>query len=182
MTEDGDRQLLEQVAAGSQQALETLYRRHETRLYRYLLGVLGRNESRASEVTCETFFEVWKEAGTFRGDSAVTTWIFSIARHRALSLLRRPERGGNEEALEQIVADVPDPLQTLSSEESAAAVRRALETLSPEHREVLELACYNDFSYPDIAKIVGCPVNTVKTRAYYARQQLKRALTNLGHE
>jgi RNA polymerase sigma-70 factor (ECF subfamily) len=55
-------------------------------------------------------------------------------------------------------------------------VRRALETLSPEHREALELACTQDLPYGEIARILDCPVNTVKTRVYYARQHLRRAL------
>ena len=171
-----DGALLAQVAAGSQAALEALYQRHETRLYRFLLGMLGGDQGRAGEITCETFFEVWKQAATFRGDSSVVTWIFSIARHRAVSALRRTRPTEGEGELAHVPAGGPDPLEMLSSDQAASRVRRALEQLSPEHREVLELACYHDLPYPEIAMLIGCPVNTVKTRAFYGRQQLKRAL------
>jgi len=171
-----DRELLGQVAHGSQPALEALYRRHEHRLFRYLTGLLGTDTSRAGEVTCETFYEVWQQAGRFRGDSTVATWIFGIARHKALTVLRRTRRTEGEEALAHTAADVEDPLERLSGEQAATRVRQALEALSPDHREVLELACYQDFSYPQIAELLGCPVNTVKTRAFYARRHLERVL------
>lgn len=171
-----DRALLAQVAAGSEPALEALYRRHETRLFRYLTGMMGGDAGRAGEVTCETFFEVWKQASTFRGESSVSTWIVAIARHRALSLLRRSRRAESDDAIAEMAADDPDALARVTDRETVDRVREALTALSPEHREALELACSQDFSYTDIARILDCPVNTVKTRVYYARQHLKRAL------
>lgn len=177
---DGD--LLRQVASGSPEALEVLYQRYERRLWRYIGGFL-RDRTMAEEVACETFVEVWRGAERFRGDSTVATWIFGIARHKALSVLRARGRvGEGEESLASMLSGDLDALDRLSDEQVATRVRGALEALSPEHREVIELSIYHDFSYPQVAEIIGCPLNTVKTRAYYARQHLKRVLSEATQE
>jgi RNA polymerase sigma-70 factor (ECF subfamily) len=175
-----DADVLAAIAAGSEAALEVLYRRLEGRLFRFLVGVVGGDAARAEDAMAETFVEVWRQAGTFRGASAVTTWVFGIARHKALSLVRRRRAVEPEAALARLPAADPDPLATVAAAEAAARVRAALERLSPEHREVLELALYQEFPYEAIAEIVGCPVNTVKTRAYHARRRLERHLADLG--
>lgn len=172
-----DAEVLAAIAAGNQEALEVLYRRLEGRLFRYLVGMVGGDAGRAEDAMAETFLDVWRQAGRFRGDAAVSTWVYGIARHKALSLLRRRVPASVEdEVLDQIAADTPDPLHDMTQAEAALRVRQALDRLSPAHREVLELSLYQEFAYEQIAEIVGCPVNTVKTRVFHARQQLKRHL------
>jgi RNA polymerase sigma-70 factor (ECF subfamily) len=177
---DGD--LLREVARGSEAALETLYRRHEQRVFRYAAGILRGDTDRAADVTCETFFEIWKRAGSFRGESAPTTWFLGIARFKALSLVRRARPTAGEESLANLPAEGPDPLEAIDGSQRAAHVRRALESLSAEHREVLELAIWHELPYPEIAQLTGCPLNTVKTRAYYARRHLHQLLAETLHE
>jgi RNA polymerase sigma-70 factor (ECF subfamily) len=87
-----------------------------------------------------------------------------------------------DEVLDQIAADGPDPLSDMTQAEVAERVRQALDRLSPAHREVLELSLYQEFAYEQIAEIVGCPVNTVKTRVFHARQQMKRYLAPAAGE
>lgn len=175
-----DVEVLAAVAGGSHDALEVLYRRFETRLFRFLLGVVSGETAQAEDAMAEAFVDVWRQAGTFRGGSSVATWVFAIARHKALSLVRRRRPTVDaEEVLGQLPADTPDPLLALAESEAAEHVRRAIEKLSPEHREVIELSLYHEFPYEQIAKIVGCPVNTVKTRAFHARRHLQRHLAAL---
>ena len=172
-----DAEVLAAIAAGNQEALEVLYRRFEPRLFRYLVGLVGGDAGRAEDAMAETFFDVWRQAGRFRGAAAVSTWVYGIARHKALSLLRhRAPLSVEDEVLDRVAADEVDPLSDLTQAEVAERVRRALDRLSAAHREVLELSFYQEFSYEQIAEIVGCPVNTVKTRVFHARLQLKRHL------
>jgi RNA polymerase sigma-70 factor (ECF subfamily) len=175
-TEELQRQWLRQTAQGDRTAFEHVYRAYQRRVYGYLRRSVGSPES-AEELTTDVMVEVWKAAGRFRGDSRVSTWIFGIARFKALSFLRRP-RG---EAVEiGQAADLPDPADrqdaTLVKNARSATIREALERLSAEHREVMELTFFEGFSYPEIATLIDCPVNTVKTRMFYARKQLRALL------
>lgn len=177
---ESDATLLERAARSDERAFEVLYRRFESRIFRYV-AALTKDTAVAEELTSETFFEVWRGAATFRGASSVSTWIFGIARHKTFSLLRQ-----RKPPAESIDGAGPIPAEDAGPEEIAATgalqhkVRRALERLSPEHREALELSLYHDLSYEEIARIAGCPVNTVKTRAYYARREMKKILTKMG--
>ena len=83
-----DQTLIEAIAGGSQVAMRTLYDRHSTRVYRFLLRIV-RNAARAEELLSEVFTDVWNQAGRFEGRSQVSTWILSIARFTALSAIRR---------------------------------------------------------------------------------------------
>ena len=178
-----DAAVLAAIASGSQEALEVLYRRFEPRLFRYLVGMVGGDAGRAEDAMIEAFFDVWRQAGRFRGASSVSTWVYGIARHKALSLLRhRAPTSVPDEVLDQVSADAPDPLSDMAQAEATERVRWALDRLSPAHREVLELSFYQEFGYEQIAEIVGCPVNTVKTRVFYARQQLKRHMAPAAGE
>ena len=176
---DGD--VLAAVAQRSQEALEVLYRRLEHRLFRYLVGMLDGDAARAEDAMSEAFFDVWRDAATFRRQSSVATWVFGIARHKALSLRRRPSvTRETSELPDDLAGEQPDVLEAMTEHEAREQVRRALDKLSPEHREVIELSLYQEFGYEQIAVIVACPVNTVKTRAFHARRQLKRHLAELG--
>src|SRR6266545_3939570 len=84
-----DAEVLAAVAAGSQAALEILYRRLEARLFRFLVGITRGDTGRAEDAVVETFMDVWRQARSFRGASSVSTWIFGIARHKALTLMRQ---------------------------------------------------------------------------------------------
>jgi RNA polymerase sigma-70 factor (ECF subfamily) len=131
----------------------------------------------AEELTTDVMVEVWRGAARFKGESQVSTWMFGIARFKALSFLRRvqSESVGVEEANE-----VPDPNELpdemLVKQGMAVRIKDALGRLSQEHREVMELTFFEGFSYPEIAKLLDCPVNTVKTRMFYARKQLRALL------
>jgi RNA polymerase sigma-70 factor, ECF subfamily len=177
---DGDLPELQLIARGDRAAFERLFRAYEHRLYRYLLGLV-RAPQTAEELQGDVMLEVWKSAARFRGQSKVSTWIFGIAHHKAMDSLRRHAPQVIDLAA---LAEVPDPQR--GPEEVALAgslmhgVREALDALSPEHRSVLELTFINGYSQAEIAGIVGCPLNTVKTRVFYAKQQLRRLLDSRG--
>ncbi len=171
---------LRQTANGDRAAFERLFRAYEHRLYRFLLGLV-RDPQTAEELTGDTMLDVWKGASRFRGQSKVSTWIFGIAHHKAIDALRRrtPEHIELRE-LAGVEDASPGPEAVALADSFRRGLADALGELTPEHRAVLELTFTNGCSQAEIAAIVGCPVNTVKTRVFYAKQQLRRIFERRG--
>lgn len=116
---------------------------------------------------------MWQQAGRFEGRAAVTTWLLSIARFKALSARRRRTDAELNETIEATVADTADNAEvTLEKKHQGELLREALTTLSSDHREIIDLVYYHDKSVDEAAEILGIPAATVKTRMFYARKKL----------
>jgi len=176
MTSSDELTLLRRVATKDRKAFEALYNLYYRRLFGYLLKLTRR----AEEVLNDVMLAIWKGAASFDGRSRPSTWIFGIAYHKGLkALARRPaEVDGDSEGPEPVDRDEPESLA--ARRELAGVLGRALGSLSPEQRAVVELTYYYGLAYPEIAEIVGCPVNTVKTRMFHARRRLKELLPGMG--
>jgi RNA polymerase sigma-70 factor (ECF subfamily) len=174
-----DHDLLRRVAEGDERAFVELYQRYHVPLFNYLLRLV-RESVVAEDLLQEVFVAIWKGAGRFRGKAKVKTWAFRIAHHQAVSWLRRHRR----------LETLPDglPLSPQHGNPEVQAFRAwqterlwaAMDALSPKHRAVVELAYVHAFSYADIAKVMDCPVGTVKSRMNYAMRYLSAALDRLG--
>ena len=170
--DSSDEILVERIAAGDKLAMQVLFARHRTPIYRWLLRFVG-NETVAEDLLSDVFFDVWQQAGRFEGRSAVTTWLLSIARFKALSARRRRTDAALDETIETTVADsADDPEIALQKKSRGEHVRAALTKLSAEHREILDLVYYHENSVEDCALILNIPVATVKTRMFYARKKV----------
>ncbi len=175
-----DEVLIARIAGGDRLAMQVLFARHHVRVYRFMLRLV-RNEATAEDLISEVFLEVWRNAGRFEGRSAVSTWMLSIARFKALSALRkRTEDELDEEAAEQIEDQDDDPEVSLAKKDKGAVLRECLNALSAEHREVIDLVYYHEKSVEEVAGIVGIPQATVKTRMFYARKKLSELLKEQG--
>lgn len=175
-----DGQLLASLGKGDKDAMGTLYKRYERPLYAFLTKTL-RDREAAAEVLNDTMLDVWRQAGRFEGKSSVSTWIYSIAYHKAVSWLRkRREVSLDEEVANAIEDQGPSPSSGLEAEDLSQAIAREMEKLSVDHRVVLQLAYFHEFSVSEIAETLDCPENTVKTRMFYARQRLKTLLEAAG--
>src|SRR6478735_7401496 len=167
-----DEMLVTRIAAGDKLAMQVLFARHRTSVYRWLLRFVG-NETVAEDLLSDVFFDVWRQAGRFEGRAAVTTWLLSIARFKALSARRRRTDAELDETTAATVADgADDPEISLQKKSRTELVRRALTNLSPDHREIIDLVYYHDKSVDDCALVLGIPAATVKTRMFYARKKL----------
>src|SRR3954469_6638575 len=167
-----DEMLVTRIAAGDKLAMQALFARHRAPVYRWLLRLVG-NETVAEDLLSDVFFDVWQQAGRFEGRAAVTTWLLSIARFKALSARRRRIDAALDETIETTVADsADDPEIALQKKSRGEHVRAALTKLSAEHREILDLVYYHENSVEDCALILNIPVATVKTRMFYARKKL----------
>jgi RNA polymerase sigma-70 factor (ECF subfamily) len=170
---EDDTRLMARIAAGDrQEALGELYGRYERRLYGLGLKLLG-DQSLAEELVQETFLRVWRNASRFdpaRG--SVATYVFTIARRIAIDLWRRPSsRPFSPEPDDE--GSPGDPVERVLV---GLTVRDALDSLSEDHRRVLELSYGQDMNQRAIAERLGVPLGTVKTRTYHGLRALKQAL------
>jgi RNA polymerase sigma-70 factor, ECF subfamily len=180
MQTTSDEVLIGRIASGDRLAMQVLFARHHVKVYRFVLRLV-RNESSAEDLISEVFFDVWRQAGKFEGRSAVSTWLLSIARFKALSVLRRrSEDELDDETASAIEDQADDPEVALAKKDKGAALRECLTKLSPEHREIVDLVYYHEKSVAEVASIVGIPEATVKTRMFYARKKLSELLKERG--
>ena len=172
MQAPSDEILIGSIARGDRLAMQVLFARHHVRIYRFILRLM-RDEMAAEDVISEVFLDVWRQANRFEGRSAVSTWLIAIARFKALSMLRkRREDGLDDEMAEAIEEPSDNPGIAAEKRDKGKKLRQCLAALSPEHREVIDLVYYHEKSVEEVARIVGIPENTVKTRMFYARKKL----------
>ena len=182
MQATSDEALIARIASGDRLAMQVLFARHHVRIYRFVLRLV-RDQSKAEDLISEVFLDVWRQADRFEGRSTVSTWLLAIARFKALSALRRkPEEGLDEDAALEIEDLADNPEVTLEKKDRSAVIRKCLMGLSAEHREIIDLVYYHEKSVQEVAKIVGIPENTVKTRMFYARKKLAEMLKAAGLE
>ena len=170
----GELRLMARIADGDRQAFQDLYVTYHRRLARFLTR-LTHGYPIAEEIINDTMYVVWRKAGEFRGQSQVSTWIMGIAYRQALKALKR-ESNAVHVPTASMDASLPvlDPAQR--TVELHEWIGRALAQLSFEQRMVVELTYYLGLSCDEIASIMECPVNTVKTRMFHARKRLRTAL------
>jgi RNA polymerase sigma-70 factor, ECF subfamily len=175
-----DRQLIERIAHGDRVAMQVLFNRHRVRVFRFILRFV-RDEAGAEDVLADVFFDVWRHAASFEGRSSVSTWLLSIARFKALSHARqRGDAPLDEQAAAEIADEADDPETGVAKRDKRAVLRRCLEKLSADHREIVDLVYYHEKSVEEVAQIVGVPAATVKTRLFYARRNLSEILKREG--
>ena len=175
-----DEALIGAIAAGDRRTMQALYARHNVRIYRFVLR-LTNDSSLAEDIVSEVFIDVWRGAEGFKVKSRVSTWMLAIARHKTLSALRRRSDEQLDEDAAAAIADPADDAETTANNrDRSAIVQRCLSQLSALHREVLDLVYYHEKSVDEVAEIVGAPVNTVKTRMFYARKRMQTLLEAAG--
>lgn len=179
-----DRALLARVAVADRAAFEQLYRRLYPRLFRYVHR-LTRRPDLVEEVVDDAFVVVWQSADRFEGRSTVSTWALGIAHRKALKRLARLRRepvlpAGFDPRSAREPEVEPEAPARLARRETAIEVGRALATLPEEQRAVVILTFFEELSYPEIARVLDCPVNTVKSRMFEARKKLRRRLPELA--
>jgi RNA polymerase sigma-70 factor (ECF subfamily) len=167
-----DEMLIVRIAGGDRLAMQTLFARHRTAVYRWLLRMDG-NEATAEDLLSDVFLDVWRQADRFQARSSVSTWLMAIARFKALSARRVRKDAELDETIEATVADPSDnPEITLQKKNRDALVREALNSLTPDHKEIIDLVYYHEKSVDECARILGVPSGTVKTRMFYARKKM----------
>lgn len=173
--ESRDSELVRRIVCTDENALEQLYHHYYPRLFRFIARVIRREEL-IDEIINDVMYVVWEKAESYNQECKVSTWIFGIAFNKARQALRN-NAGivANEESLDEIDEDsdwLGQHDRGFHQLEMDDWLGAALGQLSPEHRSVIELTYYEGLHYSEIAEIMACPENTVKTRMYHARKNL----------
>ena len=176
MPEIDDNQLIKRVAQGDEDAFLTLYDWYAGRVHALTLRILG-DSMLAEEATQDTFLKLWSRAHMYLAErGSLLLWLLTIARRTALDRLRlekrRPTLSDSNDPAE-ILQTIPNG-DSLPEESRWRSMHFALQALSPEHRQVIELAYYQGLSQSEIAEVLGWPLGTVKTRLRAAMEHLRQ--------
>jgi RNA polymerase sigma-70 factor (ECF subfamily) len=175
-----DESLIQSIASGDRRAMQVLFARHNVRVYRFVMRLVG-DAALAEDLVSEVFLEVWRKAGRFEGRSQVSTWLLAIARYKAISQLRnRSVDQLDEQAAETIEDPSDNPEELMAKRDRGAVMRKCLTELSPAHREIIDLVYYHEKSMEEVARIMQVPEGTVRTRMFYARKRLAELLRAHG--
>ncbi len=175
-----ENELIKRLCRTDEAALEELYHLYYSRLFRFVARIIRRDDL-IDEVINDVMYTVWEKASTYDHQCKLSTWIFGIAFNKARQALRNATQT-LEESLDEIDEDCrwlgrhDAGLRQIETDDWLAV---ALNALSPEHRAVIELTYYEGLHYSDIATIMDCPENTVKTRMHHARKNMAAFLAPL---
>ncbi len=169
-------ELMRRISDGDEEAFRELYDLTHKKIYFYLYHLVH-GKQMAEDVLVEAYSEVWRCAKQFKGNSAVTTWIIGIARNLAMNELGKVKRHEDIEDFPNLSDGVmPDP----EPMDRQRLLKKAMAELPVKHREILDLVFFHDLTYPEVSQMLDIPMNTVKTRVFYAKETLKNALSGMG--
>jgi RNA polymerase sigma-70 factor (ECF subfamily) len=171
-----DEELMAQVRSGIGEMLGVLFERYHVPLFNFYLKLTG-DRGTSEDLVQEVFFRILKYRHSYRVDTPFRAWMYQIARNARLDHLRkrRPETSWEPEMSPAI-----EPTDTAQQSQEAVLLRRALMQISEDKREVLVLSRFQDMKYEEIAQLLGCEVNTVKTRVHRALQDLRQIYQQLS--
>ena len=177
-TQPTDHALAQRAAAGDMPAFEELYDRHHRRVYSLCLRMIG-NQAEAEDLAQEAFIQLYRKIGSFRGESAFTTWLHRLTVNQVLMHFRK--KGVR---LEQTTDDGDTPTQVVTGTENPnqmpvvdrIALDRAISQLPPGYRAVFVLHDVEGHEHEEIAKLLGCSVGTSKSQLHKARMKLRSLL------
>lgn len=177
LANDRELELLNRIVLRDRDAFRELYLLYHRRLARFLMRMSLERET-VDEIINDTLWTVWQKCAAFRGASRVSTWIVGIAYRRALKSLRQA-RAARVPYTDEFI-DMADSEDAQEGREIQQWLQLALAELPLEQRMVVEFAYLLGHSCEEIAQIMHCPVNTVKTRMFHAREKLRQSLPRLA--
>jgi RNA polymerase sigma-70 factor, ECF subfamily len=180
-----DEIIVERALTGDAEAFGEIVRRWERRIFALAYGILGREED-ARDATQETFLAAFRNLRGFRGDAKVSSWLHRIAVNQCITRQRRA-RVRSESALDEEVAEFSmpvdySPASVVEGRQETLAVRRAINSLPIELRQVVIMKEFEELTFREIADALDLPLSTVKSRLYTALKQLQMRLRKFGNE
>jgi RNA polymerase sigma-70 factor (ECF subfamily) len=184
-----DEQIVARAQAGDAEAFGEIVRRWERRIFALSFGMLGREED-ARDATQETFLAAFRNLRGFRGEAKVSSWLHRIAVNQCITRQRRAKVRGETALDDEAEPDGSSyftpahlsPARTAESQERTLAVRRAVNALPPELRQVIVMKEFEELTFQEIANALELPLSTVKSRLYTALKQLQMRLKNMASE
>ncbi len=189
-SEPADADLVARARQGDTDAFGVLVRRYFDRVFGLVVNMLGRRED-AEDVAQTVFIRAYRALNRFRGDATFSTWLYRIAVNTASSALARRRRSeevsldddngdGQRSSILSHLEAPQSPLRDVIRHELQAQLNAALQRLSESHRIVVVLHDIEGLQHDEIARILGVPVGTVRSRLFYARQQLQKELSEFA--
>ncbi|MFC1587000.1 sigma-70 family RNA polymerase sigma factor [Planctomycetota bacterium] len=192
LTETDDRTLVKQSQLGDKEAFRQLMERYQDRVFNSVYRIIG-DADEADNLLQETFFKAYKALDQFKQESQFSTWLYRIAMNNCASYLRKLKTvkhqkllsldtawGGGEDSGKLQMADKTiTPYEELVGSERQMVIQNAITELEPDLRRIVVLKDVENYSYEEIAEIIGCPMGTVKSRLFKAREQLRERLKRL---
>lgn len=181
-----DQEMIARCKKGDREAFNELMLKYQKQVFNITYGMLSDYED-ASDAAQEVFVKVYRSVASFREQSSFTTWLYSICRNVCNDILRKRQRRGftisidSDEDEDNPVSELPSeelsPEASYELSERQRIVREAINSLSPEYREIILYSDIEQLSYDEIARILKCPNGTVKSRLNRARNALKKKLS-----
>ncbi|NNE10726.1 MAG: sigma-70 family RNA polymerase sigma factor [Ilumatobacter sp.] len=169
--------LVERFRAGEPEAVREVYREHAGAVHTVALSIV-RNRDLAADVVQQTFVKAWRAARNFEGNRQLAPWLYAIARHTAIDVVRsesKPTRGGH--APETDVGVQPESFERTWER---FEIRRAIDALPPGERDIVRLSHLDGYTHEAIAELLEIPIGTVKSRSNRAHRRLATALAHLA--
>lgn len=178
-----DTELVSKIKKGDMTAFDKLVEEYNKRVINIAYSLLSDRED-ALDAAQEVFVKVYKNIGSFRGESTVSTWIYRITKNVCTDILRKRraavislDNEDDESPRLEIADESTSPEQVAERNEKIAIVRKAIATLDENQRTLVTLYDINGLSYEEISAILKCPLGTVKSRLYRARESLRKILS-----
>ena len=168
--------LVSRILARDTRAFQELYESYRPRLSHFVLRLVKRPPL-VEEVVNDTMMVVWDSIDRFKGESRLSTWVFAIAYRKGLKALTRNDDPVEDDIHDETASSDPGPEQNAANVQRHISLRRAMDQLSVDHRAVVDLTYFHEMGYREIAKVMDCPVDTVKTRMFHARRHLQTLLS-----
>lgn len=184
-----DQQLVERVQRGDKHAFDLLVLKYQHKIVG-LVGRYLRDQSDVQDVTQEAFIKAYRALPRFRGDSQFYTWLYRIAINTAKNYLvsrsrRPPDRDidvseGEFQDNSAVLRDIENPENALATDQLESVIYRAIDDLPDELKVAVTLREFEGLSYEEIAEVMECPVGTVRSRIFRARESIEKRIASLG--
>ncbi|MCB9742501.1 MAG: sigma-70 family RNA polymerase sigma factor [Alphaproteobacteria bacterium] len=186
---EADREIVDAVLAGDPTAYRVLVERYQGRIYTMICGMV-RDREEARDLTQEAFIKAFHNLSRFRRDARFYTWLYRIAMNVSIDHIRKHKKRQTSEFDEQIATrdadggideahrSMGDPGKELARKRLNQRIMDALDTLSPDHKQIILLREIEGFSYKEISDALEVPEGTVMSRLFYARKQLRKLLSD----
>jgi RNA polymerase sigma factor (sigma-70 family) len=173
-----DEELMLQVREGIGEMLGVLFDRYQQPLFSFFVRLTG-DRSLSEDLVQDVFYRILRYRHTYKPGSAFRSWMYQVARNARQDSLHRQR---NQTPLEESLHPTVVPRDTVAEEQESSVLRRALLALPEEKREVLLLSRFQELSYEEIGKLLGCDVGAVKVRVFRALQSLKEIAGQLQNQ
>lgn len=180
-----DKELIALIKKGDMSAFDEFTKMYQNRVVNIAYSLLSDRED-ALDAAQEVFIKIYRNVSGFRGDSSVSTWVFRITQNVCRDFLRKRKAAPTVQSIDnddedepklEIADETDSPEQVSEKNERVRVLRRAISELEENQRTVLTLFDIEGMSYEEISCIVKCPIGTVKSRLYRARESLRKILT-----